>query len=171
MKPDDVTHCMRCSESLERGYSSRWSGEECKEVICFSCDRTALEELKVRVEVQLASLAIQEKIKEFEKRVWFGGLQEQVHAAKYKGYSAKLKTHNYLNVLTWTGIGRTMITIEDKDNSVSMVTEDGLNKESRMGMQGVGGKVNDILDLIDLAISLYENKTLEFKDDKEVSII
>lgn len=39
MNPDTVTHCMRCTESLERGYSSRWVGDECKEVICFKCDK------------------------------------------------------------------------------------------------------------------------------------
>jgi hypothetical protein len=213
MNPDNVKSCMRCDSDLERGYSSRYVNNECKEVICFKCDKketlsdflktkvlttrlimdnsmdlfyyvesirdpkriqiqdlSELESLKTKLEIQIASLKIQEKIKAFEKKVWFAGLQEKVLATKCRGVSAKLKTHCYLSVLTYTIAGRTMITIEDKDSSVTCVADE-TSKESRTGLQGINAKLNDGLDLMDLAIELYENKTLKFKDDDKVGMI
>lgn len=214
MKPDDVTNCMRCSSSLERGYSSRYSGDVCKEVICFKCDKketmedylkdkvlttrlimdnsmelfhtleasreprrihidsiTSLEEIKTRCEIQIASLKIQEALKEFESKVWFEGLQEQILATKCRGVSAKLgNKYNNFCVLTWTCAGRTMITIEDDDASVTCVADEN-SKESRTGFHGVRANIGEALFLIDQAIKLYEDGTLKFKDDDKVSMI
>jgi hypothetical protein len=52
-------------------------------------------------------------------------LQDQIFATDTRGVSAKLgKKHNNFCVLTWSGMGRTMITIEDDNASVTCVTEE-----------------------------------------------
>lgn len=222
MNPDTVTHCMRCGADLERGYSQRWVGEECKEVICFKCDKNEslsdymksgiitthfmmdclmatfdimrdaygrsnydthdeaqlLELLSrdyspenaARLRVQLATTRIQNKIKEFDAKVWFKGLQKQIHDTKCRGVSAKLgKKHKNFCVLTWTGMGRTMITIEDDDASVTAVADED-SPESRTGLHGIHATGEQALALIDKAISLFEDGTLKFKDDEKVSL-
>ena len=223
MNPDTVTHCMRCTESLERGYSSRWVGDECKEVICFKCDkkeslaehmktgiittnfmmdclmstfdimrdaygrsnydthdedqllellnRDYPEETKAKLRVQLATTRIQSKIKDFDAKVWFKGLQNQIHGTTCRGVSAKLgKKQKNFCVLTWTCAGRTMITIEDDDASVTAVADED-SKESRTGLHGIRATGEQALALIDRAISLFEDGTLKFKDDDKVSMI
>lgn len=224
ISPDTVTNCMRCAESLERGYSSRWKGDECLEVICFDCDKrenladhlktgvittnfmmesmmTAFDVLrdkygrsnydvhdekqlleciadpnisepnKAKLRVQLATTRIGKKVKEFESKVWFKGLQDMVLAEKKeRGISAKLgKKHKNFCVLTWTGMGRTMITIEDDDASVTCVADE-TSKESRTGFHGIRATGEQALALYDKAIALYEDGTLEFKIDKKVGL-
>lgn len=221
--PDNVKNCMRCGADLERGYSSRWVGDECKEVICFKCNKTENlddhmktgvittqfmmdcmmdafdilrarfgrenydvhseeqlleclnadypETTKAKLRVQLATTRIQKKIKDFDARVWFKGLQDMIHAEKHeRGISAKLgkKDKNFC-VLTWTGMGRTMITIEDDDAMVTAVADED-SKESRTGLHGIRGTGEQALALLDKAMSLYENGTLKFTVDKKVSI-
>jgi hypothetical protein len=221
--PDNVTNCMRCNDSLERGYSSRYVGDECKEVICFKCDRIEslddhmktgiittnfmmdcvmstfdimrnaygrgvgdphnedqlLELLnrdypdttKAKLRVQLTTARLQKRIKDFDSRVWFKGLQDQILNTQCRGVSAKLgKKHNNFCVLTWTCAGRTMITIEDDDASVTAVADE-TSKESRTGLHGIRATGEQALALYDKAISLYEDGTLKFKDDKKVSMV
>jgi hypothetical protein len=221
--PDNVTHCMRCAESLERGYSSRWKGDECLEVICFDCnkrenladhlktgiintnfmmecmmsafdvlkdrfgrekydvhnedqllevilDKDVPEATKAKMRVQLATCRIGNKVKEFESKVWFKGLQDQVLATKTRGVSAKLgKKHKNFCVLTWTGMGRTMITIEDDDASVTCVADE-TSKDSRTGFHGIRATGEQAIALYDKAIALYQDGTLKFKDDEKVSM-
>lgn len=216
MDPDSVKNCMRCGADLERGYSGRYVNDECKEVICFKCDKIertsefmkdgvitthfmmdcmmevyrlvdgdvhneekliALlrgnhsDEMMAKIQVQLATARICNKVKEFEARVWFKGLQDMILAEKSeRGISAKLgkKDKNFC-VLTWTGMGRTMITIEDDDASVTCVADED-SKESRTGFHGIRATGAQALALYDKAISLYENGTLKFKVDKKVSL-
>jgi hypothetical protein len=225
MKPDDVTNCMRCTNTLDRGYSARWSNNECKEVICFDCDKKEsfedhmktgiitthfmmdclmasmdimrdhfgranydphdekqiLELLaldsrdlndasKAKLRVQLATARLQNKIKEFDHRVWFKGLQDQILATKCRGVSAKLgKKHKNFCVLTWTCAGRTMITIEDDDAMVTAVADE-TSKESRSGLHGINAAGEQALELVNRAISLYESGVLKFKDDDKVGM-
>lgn len=222
--PDNITHCMRCAESLDRGYSSRWKGDECLEVICFDCDKResmadhlktgiittnfmlecqmaafdilrerygrqnydvydeqqllesiaapdVSEPKKAKLRVQLATSRICKKVKEFEAKVWFKGLQDMILAEKKeRGISAKLgkKDKNFC-VLTWTGMGRTMITIEDDDASVTCVADE-TSKDSRTGFHGIRATGEQALALYDKAIALYENGTLKFEIDKKVGL-
>lgn len=222
--PDTTTHCMRCAESLERGYSSRWKGEECLEVICFDCDKResladhlktgiittnfmmdsmmvafdvlrdkygrsnydvhdekqlleclaapeVSEANKAKLRVQLATTRISKKVKEFEAKVWFKGLQDMILAEKKeRGISAKLgKEHKNFCVLTWTGMGRTMITIEDDDASVTCVADE-TSKDSRTGFHGIRATGEQAIALYDKAIALYEDGTLKFEIDKKVGL-
>jgi hypothetical protein len=222
LHPDNVTNCMRCNNTLERGYSSRWVGDECKEVICFKCDKvesladhmktgiittnfmmeslmsvmTTMREAfgvevydahnedqildllgrdypdttKAMLRVQLTTARLQKKIKKFDSEVWFKGLQDQIHDTKCRGVSAKLgKKYDNFCVLTWTCAGRTMITIEDDNASVTAVADE-TSKESRTGLHGIRATGEQALALIDKAISLYKEGTLKFKDDEKISM-
>lgn len=125
---------------------------------------------KAQIEVQIYTVKIQEKVKEFESKVWFKGLQDQVLATNERGISAKLgKKYNNFCVLTWTGMGRTMITIEDDEASVTCVADE-TSKESRTGFHGIRATGEQAIALYDKAIVLYENGTLKFKLDKKVSL-
>lgn len=214
---------MRCGADLERGYSQRWVGDECKEVICFGCDkkeslddhmktgiitthfmmdcmmavydlmsevykggsrdchdekkllalldRDYPETTKAKIRVQLATARICDKVKEFESKVWFNGLQDKVLATKVRGVSAKLgKKQKNFCVLTYTICGRTMITIEDDDASVTCVADE-TSKESRTGYHAIRATGEQALALIDKAIALYQDGTLKFKDDKKVAMV
>lgn len=215
MNPDNVKNCMRCNTDLERGYSSRYVNNECKEVICFKCDKKETMEdhlkdgiittrlmmdcmmdvyklvdgdvhnedkllallrqdhaveMKAKIKVQLATTQIQSKIKEFETRVWFSGVQAQVLATKCRGVCAKLgKKYNNFCVLTYSICGRTMITIEDDKASVTCVADE-TSKESRTGLHGINATGDEAIRLISQAIKLYEDKTLKFKDDDKVGM-
>jgi hypothetical protein len=131
-----------------------------------------LEDLRTRIDIQLAYTRIFDKIKEFEKEVWFKGLQDKVKTATVKGVSAHTKVFDNFCVLTYSMCARTMITIEDDKRSVTFITEED-SKESRMGFRGVDATEADAISLINLAIELYHNEggtRLEFKEDTKVSM-
>lgn len=129
------------------------------------------DEVKAKIKVQLASTQIQSKIKEFETRVWFSGVQAQVLATKCRGVCAKLgKKYNNFCVLTYSICGRTMITIEDDKASVTCVADE-TSKESRTGLHGINATGEEAIRLISQAIRLYEDKTLKFLDDDKVGML
>jgi hypothetical protein len=128
------------------------------------------EEKILKVQVYISNLKIQIKTKEFESKVWFDGLQKQIRAAKVKGVSAKPWRRDKFVVLTYSIAGRTMITIEDKESSVTLITDE-TSSESCMGWQGVDATEENALRLIDQAISMWQTGKLKFKDDKKVGII
>lgn len=214
MNPNQITNCQRCTASLERGYSTRYVNNECKEVICFKCDRdeefsdylknktitshlmlnnslelfqilTATREptrlevyknnedlirLRHRLDIQIATNNIQKKIKEFDQKVWFKGLQKMILDTTVRGVSAKLKKYNNFRVLTYSIAGRTMITFEDDMASVTAVADE-TSTESRTGLHGITANGEEALYLIDLAIKLYESGELKFVEDTKVSMI
>jgi hypothetical protein len=131
-----------------------------------------LEDLKNRIEIQQSYSRIYDKIKEFEKEVWFKGLQKQIMASTVKGVSAKPGIFSNFCVLTYSMCARTVITIEDDKNSVSLITEED-SPDSRMGFQGIDAIEKEAISLIQLAIDLYHNEggtRLEFKDDTNVNM-
>jgi hypothetical protein len=130
-----------------------------------------LEELKHRIDIQLATTKIQLKLKEFEKKVWFNGLQNKVNASKARGLSAKPKGNDLDNfcVLVYSMAGRVMITIEDDHCSVTAITSD-TGSESCMGLQGVCATEEEALSIITMAIDYYDHKCLDFKEDKKISM-
>ena len=131
-----------------------------------------LEEVKVRIDIHLSQRRIFDKIKEFEKEVWFKGLQKQVRAAKVKGVSAKTKLFGNFSVLTYSMCARTMITIENDTESVTMMTTED-SDENDMGFRGVDATEQQALSLIQLAIELYHNEggtKLVFEEDTKVSM-
>lgn len=131
-----------------------------------------LEDLKTRIDIQLSYTRIFDKIKEFEREVWFKGLQDKVKASSVKGVSAHTNIFNNFCVLTYSMCARTMITIEDDKKSVTLITEE-TSPESRMGFRGVDATEEEAISLIQLAIELYHNEggtRLVFEEDTKVSM-
>ena len=111
-------------------------------------------------------------MKEFEKEVWFKGLQKKVIDSRVKEVSAHPGIFSNFCVLTYTMAGRTMITIQDDNNSVSFVADE-TSSDSRTGFQGIDATEEQALSLIQMAIELYHNQggtRLIFKEDNKVSM-
>ena len=125
--------------------------------------------LRAKIQVQIGTAKLGKKVKEFDEKIWFKGLQDMVLNTNERGISARIKKYNNLKVLTWSGMGRTMVTIEDDHSSVTHVADE-TSKESRSGLHGICAKSEDAIALYDRAIELYENGTLKFKLDKKVSL-
>jgi len=132
-------------------------------------NQNELRDLRYRLDIQIAILDIQKKIKEFETKIWFGGLQEIVRASTVKGVSAKTEKDENFCVLTYSMCGRTMFTIEDDLGSITLITDE-TSKDPCMGLQGIRANVGYATYLLNFAIEKWENKTLKFKDDSKVGI-
>ena len=106
------------------------------------------------------------KVKDFEQRVWFSGLQKIVRATTTRGVSA---SYNGLSVLTWCMAGRCMFTIEKDKQEFSFITDE-TSTESCMGIQGMNATEGGAYAMLDEAIKEYEAGNLKFVPDGEVSI-
>lgn len=126
--------------------------------------------LKSVLEINEAVEKLQIQCKEFESKVWFNGLQAEVHNSKFKGLSAK---NDSVQVLTYAMCGRCMITInsgqdKDYDHITFITSEDGSNPV--MGIQGIHCTYEKAAKLINTAIENYIGKDFIFAVDKEVNI-
>ena len=128
-----------------------------------------IEEVRLQLEIRASFTRIYDKMKEFEQKVWFKGLQETISKSKFKGVSAEIPFRDY-KVLTYTMAGRTIITIGDEKSSVSMICLDD-STESTMGDKGIDATEEQALYLIESAIELFESGYLKFKDDNDVSYL
>lgn len=127
--------------------------------------------LKERLKAFASMRKIEERVKEFEQKVWFGGLQKQIRASTMKGVSAKVKLNKReFSVLTYSMCGRTMITFDLGDDSVTAITLEDESDRSRMGIQGIDATAERALNLIDTALSMWELGELVFKNDKKVNM-
>lgn len=105
-------------------------------------------------EVIVANQQLREVAKEFERAVWFDGLQAHVRACRVKGQRVATRQ---LKWLLWSAIARTVITLEDpqEHHSLTLITEED-SSESRMGVQGVEGTLPQVLALVARAISIWQ---------------
>jgi hypothetical protein len=132
------------------------------------CHNTGyLQSLVEKFQTQISVNQLKEKLKEFDQKVWFKGLQKHVLSTRERGVSAKVEG---LEVLTYTMAGRTMITFREGENYVSAVADE-TSTECRTGLQGIGATAEQAWALIDSTIHLFETGLLVFKDDDKVSII
>lgn len=129
-----------------------------------------LEEFKYKVDAYLDYSKICKSIKEFESNVWFSGLKKIINKSKRKGVSAKNTPVKGFVVLTYSMCGRTMITIENEQASVTMMCAEDSETPS-MGFRGIDATAEQAIFLIQLAIDLYKDGSLDFKDDDEVSYL
>lgn len=124
---------------------------------------------KIEFGIQKSLLKITKKISEFEKEVWYKGVQKQAYASAKKGFSAKIGNYS---VLTYSMCGRSMITFDDDKSTVTSITlDDEVSREGCMGWQGVCATEAQALALIDKAITEYKNGNLVFEDDTKVSLL
>lgn len=124
-----------------------------------------LQDLQNKLDIWISNAKIHEKIKEFEKEVWFNGLQKIIQKSESKGVSAELPS---IKCLIFSMCARTMITIESETASVTMMCEED-SHELTMGFRGIDATEQQALALITLIIDSWKSGYLVFKDDNKVS--
>jgi hypothetical protein len=116
----------------------------------------------------ISTLLIRNAVKDFERVVWFGGLQEQVRAAKYRGLRAgfEIAGERY-KVLVWSCAGRTVFTIEPADESrqVSLICAED-SAESTMGIHGICATERQAIAMLSGACAEWANGIRFERDDK-----
>jgi len=124
-----------------------------------------IEELCIILEIWASNVRIGAKIKEFENSVWFNGLQKVIRNSTKKGVSAKLGS---VSCLTFSMCARTMITIENKEASVTMMCIED-SETPTMGFRGIDATERQAIDLINLMIESFKDGLLKFEEDTNVS--
>lgn len=184
---EQVKECQQCGASLARGYS--WIMQEIEgkhritRIWCFECsDKERYAKYKENkiinsrllcdayylndAELSISIEAIHAKAKEFERVVWFGGMQKTVVASHRSGMSFEAEG---VKVMSFCSAARCMITMEEGDKMVTLITEEK-SKEHRMGVQGIYATEEDAIALLKKVIALHKaGHTL--KDDEDVRII
>lgn len=119
------------------------------------------------IEINAASKRIHTEIKAFERVVWFGGLQAQDAACEWKGMKHDA---DGLLVMSYSMCGRTMITMERGDVSVTVITATD-ESEPRMGMQGIRATEADAVKLLRDVCSLWTAGGIRMMPDGKVSVL
>lgn len=194
---EDPTHCDLCKKPLLDGsYCQSFNGTtgEITETRCVVCDRIkrvdAYKESKILTtslvmdaqlskwnnkagefqevyqEVVAVYETIKPEIKLFERDVWFNGLQSFAQKAKTKGTSASAEE---VKLLCYTMCGRAMITLENKDSSITLITDED-SSENRMGMQGIYATGPNAIALLTRVRGLWDRGSLKMEEDREVRI-
>ncbi len=115
-----------------------------------------------RHEIRKSYERLRDRIRGFERRVWFGGLQEEVKRCTRSAMSMK---HGTLEVLLFSSAGRTMVTIQDGDLDFTVVAAEDSDKPS-MGMQSVTGREAELFGLLDRAEAAWESGVRPVPDDQ-----
>ena len=94
----------------------------------------------------------------FERKVWNKGLKTKVRA-RGGGQRVIARTAE-VRWLAWTGGGRCLVTLEHlkDDCSITFIGSDDEEQQTRMGIQGVHGKLEDVLALIETALGIWGRK-------------
>jgi hypothetical protein len=116
--------------------------------------------------------AVQRAAKDFERAIWFGGLQKQVRAAKHRGLRAgfEIAGEKY-DVLAWSCAGRVVFTIQPDDElrHISVIcAEDG--SESTMGIQGICATEQQAIAMLAGACTAW-NRGMTFERDDKVGML
>lgn len=109
-------------------------------------------------EVIVANDWLRDACKRFERKVWRKGLKAKVRA-RGGGQRVIARTAE-VQWLAWTGGGRCLVTLEHlkDDCSITLIGSDDEDEQTRMGIQGVHGKLEDVLALVDTALGIWGRK-------------
>jgi len=130
-----------------------------------SASAKEFEVFKNKVDAYYSYIKICEKIKLFESEVWRKGLQKIIMNSHSTGVSANLIG---IKCLTFSMCGRTMFTIDDNESSITMMCIEDSNN-STMHFRGIDATEQRAIELIDFVIETFNDGSLIFKDDNEVS--
>jgi hypothetical protein len=112
--------------------------------------------------------AVQRAAKEFERLVWFGGLQPQVRAAEHRGFRAGFEVAGEkYDVLSWSCAGRVVFTIEPADESrhISVICAEDEDR-STMGIQGIYATEQQAIAMLSGACAAWGRGMRFERDDK-----
>ncbi len=164
----DNTIKLTTSEIKELIYDWRGDTTELEKVLPRYANDKAF---TARIEAHISLRKILKEISRFETEVWFRGLQALIRPSKSRGFSAKLSSpKGELSVLTYSMCGRCIVTIEEGNTQVSMMCDESSDTPT-MGDKGIRATEEQALDLMNRAITAYQNGTLKFEEDSGVSYI
>ena len=113
---------------------------------------------------------LQAEVKNFERAVWFDGLQRRVREASHRGFSARGEG---MTALVYSIAGHTMITLQPADESISLTlitAED--STDAVMGIQGISATEQQALALLKTCREVWEwTGGLMFERDDKVGIL
>lgn len=117
---------------------------------------------------------IKKLIQEFEEKHWLPYLKKYWNDTDLRGHEAKVKTTkltrgiNTIDLLMWGCAGRVLITIKCNDQSLTMIFTDGKSQITpNGGQQGIEGKVNFIINMMEV---LVEVKEIKFQPESSVKL-
>ncbi len=111
--------------------------------------------------------SLKEQVAEFDRDVWFGGLQVIVRASSSSALSGRAPLGP---VLLLTTAGRAICTmIGPSGESVTVITDQS-SPSPRMGVQGIDATADEARLLISGAVASFRDGTLIFSPDPEVGL-
>lgn len=123
--------------------------------------------------VNAAMAAINNHVKMFDKRVWFGGLQKLVQKCETKGMSAthSIPTKNIgkVKVLAYAMAGRAMVTLDAKKCSITVITAEDEDRP-RMGIQGIDATELQAIELLDSVMDAWVLGEVHMKSDTNIGM-
>jgi hypothetical protein len=108
---------------------------------------------------------IRSLVKEFESRVWFGGLQKLAQNAKTKGTSFE---HKDFKFLCYTMGGRAVITLDTPKAAVTVITAED-STEPVMGLNTLDATEEQAMAILETAIRLWAADH-RVQEDQEVRL-
>lgn len=109
---------------------------------------------------------IEKEIKEWERLVWFNGLQKKVQDSSNRGF--KMSFGNDSDVLVFSCAGRTLFTIRSKEAEITIIAAEDAEYSS-MGQQHILATQQQAIDLLKASYTAYKNGAV-FEEDNNVSI-
>jgi hypothetical protein len=109
--------------------------------------------------------ALTQKVREFDQSVW-SDLHGIVNECPTRGMS--FRTPGF-SLLTYTMAGRVMLTFEDPISSVTTLTADG-EGAGRMGLQGIDSTFTHAINLLDTAMTLFQDGKIKLEPDTKIGI-
>lgn len=185
----NTTHCDSCKAELNGFWSSAYDEDgNLSSVLCRKCDKektkaeyekTGILTTRYVTDMTLDAISkdkwkdppmpFYDEIKYFEKHSWFNGIQSTVQKSSTKGMKAEAKG---LTMLTYTIAGRAMITLEEDNASITLITAED-EMESRMGLQGICATEKQAKNILLKANMLWRNREdngFFLKEDRKVSM-
>lgn len=191
----DLKTCERCGDDLKGHSITIYSADmQPKEVICETCDTleridgyrsTGQLSSSLLIDLALGSFdsiptlkeplqadqdAISAAIGQFEKTVWYKGLQQYVKEAKWKGHSMTTPT---VKALLYAIAGRVMITLQNLDggSEITLITVEDDDRRGCMGMQSICATRAQAVALLDQYMQSVSEQGLQFQPNNEVHIL
>lgn len=186
------TTCDRCGRELQQGYAEKHRNGQVVETICLQCnDLEAMQKYQHtgQLSAHLMTLAvlgsyrdtswarqveadinrIKAALSDFEREVWYGGLQSYTQNSQARGHSMKT---TLVQASLFTTAGRVLLTLSnDKGASVTLITTEDERRRNAMSIQGIDATVGESITMLRLFTDYVRKNGLAFARDNTLSIV
>jgi hypothetical protein len=130
-------------------------------------------EREVLLSASLGQVIARSCVKDFERLVWFAGLQEFIQASDVKGHSATFTAEGgqKIKVLSYAMCGRWRATIQAENGAfIDVITAED-ESECRMGINGINATATEAALLLAETTQAWEGGLITLVPDGEVRIL